>query len=63
MVRPIIEEEDAEKIKSMLNSVSVLYQVTPEDMAEHRRKTLSSDKSVHTLQPGKIKSLAITKIK
>ena len=35
-VQPIMEEEDAEKIKGMLNSVSVLNQVTPEDMAEER---------------------------
>ena len=34
-IQPIIEE-DAEKMKAMLNSVSVLNQVTPEDMAEER---------------------------
>ena len=38
-----IEEEDAEEIKGMLNSVSVLNQVTPEDMAEKQNK----DQSVH----------------
>ena len=32
------EEEDAEEIKGMLNSVSVLNQVTPEDMAEEQKR-------------------------
>ena len=31
-----MEEEDAEDIQGMLNSVSVLNQVTPEEMAEER---------------------------
>ena len=35
-IQPIMEEEDAEEIKGMLHSVSVLNQVTPEDMAEER---------------------------
>ena len=37
-IQPIMEEEDAEEIKGMLNSVSVLNQVTPEDMAEEQKK-------------------------
>ena len=40
--QPIIEEKDTEEIESVLNSVSVLYQVTPEDKAEEQ-KTLSLD--------------------
>ena len=35
-IQVIMEEEDAEEIQGMLNSVSVLNQVTPEDMAEER---------------------------
>ena len=33
-VQSIVEVEDAEEIQGMLNSVSVLNQVTPENMAE-----------------------------
>ena len=33
-IQPIMEEEDAEECKGMLNYVSVLNQVTPEDMVE-----------------------------
>ena len=36
--QPIIEEEDAEEIQGMLNSVSVLNQVTPEHMVEEHKK-------------------------
>ena len=36
MMQPVIEEEDAEEIEGMLNSVSVLNQVTPQDIAEER---------------------------
>ena len=35
-LQPIMEEEDAEEIKGMLNSVSVLNQVTSEDMVEEQ---------------------------
>ena len=35
-IEPVMEEEDVEEIKGMLNSVPVLNQVTPEDMAEER---------------------------
>ena len=33
-----MEEEDAEEIQGILNSVSVLNQVTPEDMAEEQKR-------------------------
>ena len=32
MIQPIMDEEDAEEMKGMLNSVSALNQVTPEDI-------------------------------
>ena len=38
IIQSIVEEEDAEEIQSMLNSVSVLNQVTPEDMVDHQKK-------------------------
>ena len=38
MVQSIVEEEDADEIQGMLNSVSVLNQVTPEDMAEEQKR-------------------------
>ena len=37
-IQPIIEEEDAEEIEGMLNSVSVPNQLTPEDIAEEQKK-------------------------
>ena len=37
-IQPILEEKDAEEIEGMLNSVSVLDQVTPEDVAEEQKK-------------------------
>ena len=37
-IEPITEEEDAEEIKGMFNSVSVLNQVTPETWWKNRRK-------------------------
>ena len=37
-IQLIMEEEDAEKIQGMFNSVSVLNQVTPEDMAEEQKR-------------------------
>ena len=40
MIQPIIKEEDAEEIQVMLNSVSVLNQGTPEDMAEEQKEEL-----------------------
>ena len=63
-IQPIIEEEDAEEIKGMLNSVSAFNQVTPEDMVEEQKK----DPILELVCPcitawEKLKSLAITKIK
>ena len=63
-IQPIIEEEDAEEIKGMLISVSVLNQVTPEDMVEEQKK----DRILRLVCPyvtagEKLKSLAIAKIK
>ena len=60
-IQPIIEEQNAEEIEGMLNAVSVLNQVTPEDMAEEQKKD-SSSLSICYIQ-GKLKSSAITKIK
>ena len=37
MVQSTVEEEDVEEIQGMLNSVSVLNQVTPEEMAEEQK--------------------------
>ena len=37
-IQPIMEEEDAEEIKGMLNTVTVLNQITPQEMAEEQRK-------------------------
>ena len=37
-VQPIIEEEGAEEIEGMLNSVSVLNEVTPEHIGEEQKK-------------------------
>ena len=38
VIQLIIEEEYAEEIDGMLNSVSVLNQVIPEDMVEEQKK-------------------------
>ena len=62
--QPTIEEEAAGEIKGTLNSVSVLNQVTPEDMVEEQKK----DPILRLICPyvtarKKIKSSAITKIK
>ena len=40
-IQPITEEEDAEEIQGMLNSVSVLNQVTPEDIVEEQKRSYS----------------------
>ena len=39
-IQPIMEEEYAEEIQVILNFVSVLNQVTPEDMAEEQKRAL-----------------------
>ena len=63
-VQSIVEEEDAEEIQGMLNSVSVLNQVTSENMAEEQKK----DPTIglvcpHVTAREKLKSSAIAKIK
>ena len=64
MIQPIMEEEDAEEIKGMLNSVSVLNQVTPEDMAEEQKKApILSLVCQYDTAREKLKTLAISKIK
>ena len=50
-IQPIMEQEDAEEIKEMLNSVSVLNQVTPEDMAEEQKEDPILSLVVNMLQP------------
>ena len=64
MIQPIIEEEDAEEIEGMRNSVCALNQVTPEDMVVEQKK----DPTLRLVCPyvtagEKLKSSAITKIK
>ena len=39
-VQSLVEEEDVEQIQGMLNSVSVLNQITPEDMVEEQKRYL-----------------------
>ena len=57
-------EEDAEEIKGMLNSVSVLNQVTPEDMTEEqKRDSILSLVCQYVTAREKSKTLAISKIK
>ena len=63
-IQPIMEEEDAEEIKGMLNSVSVLNQVTPEDMAEEQEKDpILSLVCQYVTAREKLKTLALSKIK
>ena len=63
-VQPIIEEEDAEEIEGMLNSVCVLNQVTPEDMVEEKKKGhILRLACLYVTAREKLKSLAIAKIK
>ena len=63
-IQLIMEEEDVEEIQGMLNSVSVLNQVIPEDMVEEQKRD-----SLHGLiwqyitAREKLKTLAISKIK
>ena len=64
MVESIVEEQDAEEIQGMLNSVSVLNQVTPEDMAEEQKKDpICGLVCPYVTVREKLKSLAIAKIK
>ena len=63
-IQPIVEEEDAEEIKGMLNSVSVLNQVAPEDMAKEQKKDpIPSLVCQYVTTREKLKTLAISKIK
>ena len=63
-IQPVMEEEDAEEIKGMLNSVSVLNQVTPEDMAEEqKRDSILSLVCQYVTTREILKTLAISKIK
>ena len=56
--------EDAEEIQGMVNSVSVLNQVTPEDMAEEQKRDLILGLVCpYVTAREKLKSLAIAKIK
>ena len=64
VAQSLIEEEDAEEFKGMLNSVSVFNQVKPEDMTEEQSK----DPILGVICPyvtarEKLKSLTIAKIK
>ena len=64
VVQSIVEEEDTEEIQGMLNSVSVLNHVTPEDMAEEQKRDPILGLVCPYVTAGeKLKSLAITKIK
>ena len=63
MIEPIMEE-DAEEIKGILNSVSVLNQVTPEDVAEEQKKDPILSMVCQYVTAGeKLKTWAISKIK
>ena len=63
-VQPITEEEDTEEIEGMLNSVSVLNQVTLEDIAEGQKKDPILRLVCSYVTAGKaLKSSAIAKIK
>ena len=61
VVQPTVEEEHAEEIQSILNSVSVLNQVIPEDMAEEQKKNPILGLFCPYITAGeKLKSLVIT---
>ena len=64
MIQPIMEEEDVEEIQGMLNSVSVLNQVTPENMAEEqKRDPVLGLVCQYVTAREKLKTLAISKMK
>ena len=63
VVQSIVEEEDAEEIQDMLNSVSVLNQITPEDMVEEKRDSILGLVCPYITAREKLKSSAIAKIK
>ena len=63
-IQPKMEEQNVEEIQSMFNSVSVLNQVTPEDMAEEqKRDPILGSVCPYATAREKLKSSAITKIK
>ena len=63
-MQQIKEEEDAEEIQGMLNSVSVLNQVTPEDIAgEQKTDPILGLVCQYVTAREKLKTSAISKIK
>ena len=59
-----MEEEDAEEIQGMLNSVSVLNQVTPEVMAEEQKRDSILELVCQYVTTGeKLKTSAFSKFK
>ena len=59
-----MKEEDADEIQGMLNSMSVLNQVTPEDMAEEQKRDPILGLVYQYVTAGeKLKTSAIAKIK
>ena len=63
-IQPIVEEEDVEEIQGMLNSVSVLNQVTLEDMVEEQKRDSILGLVCQYVTAGeKLKTSAISKIK
>ena len=63
-IQSVVEEEDTEEIQGMLNSVSVLNQVTLEDMAEEQKRDPILGLVCQYVTAGeKLKLSAITKIK
>ena len=62
VVQSIVEEENMGGIQGVLNSVSVLKQVTPEDMVEEQKRDLILGLVCpYVTASKKLKSLAITK--
>ena len=63
-IQLIVEEEDAEEIQGMLNSVFVLNQVTPGDMAEEQKRDSVLGLVCQYVTAGeKLRTSAISKIK
>ena len=59
-----MEEEDVDEIQGMLNSVSALNKVTPEDMAEEQKRDSILGLVCQYVTAGeKLKTSAISKIK
>ena len=63
-VQPIAEDIDVGEIKGLLNAISILYQVTPGDMAkEQHRDPILRLVCPYIIARDKIKSSTIPKIK